>query len=124
MDIQNSLFSDIAPVQKLTRSEIAKKAHADRLELAKECFNHQDGKFKDAFKDYFDGFLRANKGRTFSFPDVTEPYSRRKDMPQPKMDFRCTGAVAIKYQKLGLIRQVSTTKDKKSKRIIPIYLIV
>jgi hypothetical protein len=118
--LQTSLF-DITPARILSKKEREKIEADRRLSIAQDAFEFQDERFKDAFKDYFEAFLRAHKGERFVFPDVTLPYSRRRDLIQPKKDFRAVGAVAIKYQKLGRIKQVATTKDAKSKRIIPIY---
>jgi hypothetical protein len=124
MTIQQTLFSNIAPVRTLSKKEREAQTAAHRREIADECFAHQADAFKSAFKDYFEGFLRARKGERFSMPDVTIPYGKRKDLPQPKLDFRCVGGMALKYIRRGQIEKVSTKPDDKTGRIIPVYRIL
>jgi hypothetical protein len=69
-------------------------------------------------------YFLFHKGERFAAPDVNISYSQRKDLPQPLKDFRAVGFLFIRYQELGKIKQVDTRKDTKSKRIIPVYIVL
>jgi hypothetical protein len=122
METQQSLFN-LTPTVTLSKKEVSQQTAAHRREIADECFAHQADAFKSAFKDYFEGFLRAHKGERFSFPDVTNGYAKTGNI-QPRLDFRCVGGICLKYIRLGKIEKVSTTTDEKSGRIIPVYQIL
>jgi hypothetical protein len=120
--LQNSLF-DITPARTLSKKEREAQTAAHRRELADEAFERQADKFKSAFKDYFEGFLRARKGEQFSFPDVTNGYAKTSNV-QPRLDFRSVGGICLKYIRLGKIEKVGTATDERSGRIIPVYLVL
>jgi hypothetical protein len=121
---QATLFSNIAPTQVLSKREIKQREESRRLEIAQESFERQTEIFKEKFESFLVRFLYFHKGERFVFPDVTDAYAKRKDLPQPLVDFRCVGFLARKYKALGRIRKLKTVPDKVSGRDIPLYEIL
>jgi hypothetical protein len=127
MQTQSNLFG-LAPLsleEKRERRKSAEREDAQRRQsIIDKAFEHQMEIFKERFESFLVRFLDTHKGETVVFPTITDAYARRKDLPQPRLDFRCVGFLAQKYKKLGRIRKIKTVPDKVSGRDIPLYEIL
>lgn len=115
--VQPTLFEAVTAAPKADR-----KAAADgRKQIEREAFAHQTGAFKTAFEAFFFEFIKVHK--KFYFEELTETYSTKKDLPQPKIDFRCVGNFTTQMRRRGIIRQIGTASSK-CRRIVPLYEVV